>query len=79
MMLLFIFLHELFCNCCDWYIFLEFYILLFFLLMSTVTMPNKFLNHSYFLGLNNTTKFSKSNTSAEKSNYTVFSMLASVC
>lgn len=50
-----------------------------FLLMSTGTMPNKFLNHSYFLGLNNTTKFSKSNTSAEISNYTVCSMLASVC
>lgn len=52
---------------------------IFFLLMSTGTMPNKFLNHSYFLGLNNTTKFSKSNASAEISNYTVFSMLASVC
>lgn len=50
-----------------------------FLLMSTGTMPNKFLNHSYFLGLNNTTQLSKSSASAEMSNYTVFFMLASVC
>lgn len=77
MMLFFIFLYELFC--CDWYIFLEFYILLFFLLMFIVIMLNKFLNYSYFLGLNNIIKFSKSNIFVEIFNYIVFFMFVSVC
>lgn len=50
-----------------------------FLLMFIGIMLNKFLNYSYFLGLNNIIKFSKSNIFVEIFNYIVCFMFVSVC